>query len=228
MSRGLFITGTDTGIGKTTASQLIIGQLIQMGYRVAAMKPIASGCETTAKGLRNEDAVALMTCANVDIPYETVNPYAYLEPIAPHIAAQKAAKEIQIPVILERFQHIATEADVVIVEGVGGWSVPISPTHTTADLAQALNLPVVMVSGIRLGCLNHSLLTARAIRADHLSCAAWIANHPQNDTDYSAENIEYLCQHLDCPLLGRIPYAPDSTQAYLDETTLRRVLGNLR
>lgn len=215
MGKGLFITGTDTGIGKTTASVLLLRQLKHQGYRVAGMKPIASGCETTTEGLRNEDAVALMAQASIELPYDLVNPFSFEEPIAPHIAAHNAGREINIKTIVNNYKQIAAQVDIVIVEGVGGWAVPINEQQTTAQMAQALGLPAVLVAGIRLGCLNHTLLTARAIQSDGVQCAAWIANHLDEDTEYKTENIDYLQKTLPCPYLGAIRYPADINSSYL-------------
>jgi dethiobiotin synthetase len=224
MSQGFFITGTDTGIGKTTASLALMPALQHHGLRVAAMKPVAAGCEHTPQGLRNDDALQLMQQSSVQLPYELVNPYTYEPAIAPHIAAQQADRPINIPHIVDCYQQIASQADVVIVEGAGGWLVPLNDNETLADLACALQLPVINIVGIRLGCLNHALLTTQSIAASNLALAGWIANHVEPHTDVAAENIQTLVRRIDAKLLGRLPYSPDaaakSQASKLDISTL--------
>ena len=216
MGKGFFISGTDTGIGKTTASVFLMKQLQQQGLSVAGMKPIASGCEVSGNGLRNEDALALMAQASIDLPYDLINPFAYEEPIAPHIAAHNSGRAIDVNTIVENYRQIAAQVDIVVVEGVGGWAVPINEQQTTAHVAQALGLPVVLVTGIRLGCLNHTLLTAQAIESDGMLCSAWIANHLAPDTAYAAENINYLKKTLPFPYLGAIAYPAIQSEPYLN------------
>lgn len=209
MSHGFFITGTDTGIGKTTASLALMAALQNHGLTVAGMKPVAAGCELTAQGLRNDDALQLMQQSSVQLPYELVNPYAFEPAIAPHIAAQQTGVTICISHIVESYQQIALQADVVIVEGAGGWLVPLNDNETLADLASALMLPAINVVGIRLGCLNHALLTTQAIATSGIQLAGWIANQVQPHTDVAAENIQTLAQRIDAKLLGQLPYSPD-------------------
>lgn len=221
---GIFISGTDTEVGKTTCSVALLRQLRQQGYKVAAMKPIASGCEPTESGLRNADALALMQQASVQLPYELVNPYSFEEPIAPHIAAKNSGCEIRIDTIVDHYQQIASQVDVVIVEGVGGWMVPLGNEVSMVDLARALALPTVLVCGIRLGCLNHSLLSARSIEADGIQLCGWIANRLATDTAYAADNISYLQTALKAPYLGTIPYPLDESQSYFDLNPLKSFL----
>jgi dethiobiotin synthetase len=208
MSRGFFITGTDTGIGKTRIAQGIMAALQNTGLTVAAMKPVSAGCEQTSAGLRNDDALQLMRQASIKLPYDLVNPYAFAPPIAPHIAADISGTEMKLEVIHCAYREIADQADIVIVEGAGGWLVPFTQSQTLADLAQALQLPVIMVVGLRLGCLNHALLTAESIRAHGLHLAGWVANRIDPDMPHAAENIATLRRHMPAPLLGEVGFAP--------------------
>jgi dethiobiotin synthetase len=206
MAKGFFITGTDTEIGKTTASLVLMRAFKQKGYKVAGMKPVAAGCQATTEGLRNDDAQKLLSESSIDLPYELVNPFAYEPPIAPHIAAAQADFPVNIDVITNAYGKIATQTEIVIVEGVGGWAVPINEHQTMANVAKALNLPVILVSGIRLGCLNHTLLTYEAISSRDCGLAGWIANLLSEDNAVSKQNIEYIIKSLPEPYLGTIPY----------------------
>jgi dethiobiotin synthetase len=162
-SKGFFVTGTDTGVGKTVVSAALTRALVARGLRVAVMKPVASGSDPRPQGLRNGDALTLMAAANLTAPYEVVNPYCFLPAIAPHIAAREAGVAIDLTLLRSRFDSLAAASDCVIVEGAGGWLAPISDTATMADLAVALALPVLLVAGLRLGCLNHALLTRESL-----------------------------------------------------------------
>ncbi|KPJ90206.1 MAG: hypothetical protein AMJ53_14510 [Gammaproteobacteria bacterium SG8_11] len=206
MAKGFFITGTDTEIGKTTASLVLMRAFKQQGYQVAGMKPVAAGCQLTPDGLRNDDAQKLLSESSIDLPYELVNPFAYEPPIAPHIAAAIINDTLNIGAIANAYAKIAAQVDVVIVEGVGGWAVPINDKQTMADVAKALKLPVILVSGIRLGCLNHTLLSIDAIRAKGCHIAGWIANLLGENNSVSQQNIEYLKNSLPEPCLGTLPY----------------------
>jgi dethiobiotin synthetase len=226
MSKGIFVTGTDTEIGKTCCSLGLITCLQQAGYRVAAMKPVASGCEQTAAGLRNEDAILLSQCASFSLAYQQVNPYALRLPIAPHIAAAVQGIEMQPAVIKAAFDALSILADAVVVEGVGGWTVPINANQTMADVAISLGLPVVLVVGLRLGCLNHALLTAAAIMQTGLPLVGWIANGIEPKLAWAKENVQALCERLPMPLLGTVPYlsqpTPERIAAFLDIRSLSR------
>ena len=212
--RGYFITGTDTGIGKTVVTLCLMRWLQGRGLRVAAMKPVASGCERTLDGLRNEDALKLQRQASMPLDYEAVNPYAFEPPIAPHIAARQAGEKIRIDIIRRGMQQLAGDADIVCVEGVGGWLVPLNGRETVADLAISLGLGVVMVVGMRLGCLNHALLSARAIEASGAPLAGWVANCMPPAADYLEDNISTLKSMICAPLLGVVPAlrAPAASQ----------------
>ena len=200
-----FITGTDTEIGKTYVSAALIRHLVGQGYRVAGMKPVASGCETTADGLRNDDALALMAAANVEIPYDVVNPYAFEPAIAPHIAAQQAGRSIEIDRIGTLARTI--EADYLVVEGVGGWCVPLDESVLLASMAKTLADEVIIVVGMRLGCINHGLLTAAQVERDGMPLKGWIANHVDPDMQAQSENLATLKSLMPVPLLGVLPWS---------------------
>ena len=213
--RGCFITGTDTGVGKTRVAAGLLAALSQRGLKTVGMKPVASGAVMTAEGLRNEDALALQAVASLNRPYDLVNPYAFAPAIAPHLAAEEAGVEIELPVIEQAFRRLCAEADVAVVEGVGGWQVPLGATLSLPDMVRRLDLSVVLVVGLRLGCLNHTLLTARAVRADGLKLAGWIANAIDPDFERAQANLASLEQRLEVPLLGRLAYAPEATSGEL-------------
>jgi dethiobiotin synthetase len=187
---GLFVAGTDTG----------------RGLRVAAMKPVAAGALSTARGMRNEDAEALAAAANVAATYEQINPYCLAAPVSPHIAARDAGIDIDVALIARRFRELALRADCVIVEGAGGWLAPTSERETMADVARALALPVVLVIGLRLGCLNHALLSARAIEADGLTLAAWVGNRIDPAFERLDENLATLERRLGTAPLAVLPH----------------------
>lgn len=205
MARGFFITGTDTDVGKTTVALGLMVALKNAGLTVAAMKPVSAGCVRTDHGLRNDDAVRLMQQASTDLPYALVNPYAFEPAIAPHIAAEEQQVEMDIDCLLRAYRQIAEQVEVVIIEGAGGWQVPLNRQQTMADLAQALQADVIQVVGLKLGCLNHALLTAQSIAAQGLRHTAWVANHPNADMPYAAENIQALQQRLPGRCLGIVP-----------------------
>lgn len=204
---GLFITGTDTGIGKTFVSSLIMTLLINKGFKVVGMKPVASGAEIIDGVLKNQDALDLISAANVEVDYTTVNPYVFKPAVSPHIAAGQAGIDIELQTIKKNFQLLQQKADVVVVEGVGGWYAPLSFKTTIADLAEALQLPVLLVVGMRLGCLNHALLTARAIQRSGLPIAGWVANHLEKDFMFETENMNTLQNMLSgLPFIGSVFY----------------------
>ena len=214
---GFFVTGTDTGIGKTWVALTLIHHLKKRGLTVLAMKPVASGCYWDGNILKNEDAVSLQANASFKVPYELVNPYAYLPPISPHIAAEQAKQPIQFDRILDSFEKLSGLADCIIVEGIGGWKVPLSDDKTVSDLAKLLDLPVISVVGMRLGCLNHALLSFAAIEDSTLQRIGWIAN--QIDPNFSCldDNIETLKQRSHTPLLGVLPYIKELDLNKLNE-----------
>ena len=218
-SKGFFVTGTDTGVGKTEASAALTRALVARGLRVAVMKPVASGSEPTPEGLRNSDALTLMAAANVTAPYEVVNPYCFLPPISPHIAAREARVTVDLALLRSRFDSLAAASDCVIVEGAGGWLAPISESATMADLAAALALPVLVVVGLRLGCLNHAFLTRESLTARGIAFAGWIADAIDPHFDRAAENLATLTARLGEPPLAYVPFlergeaAPDLSEA---------------
>ena len=211
--KSVFITGTDTGVGKTWVSCALMRQLIGEGLRVVGMKPVATGAIMQDGELRNDDAMQLMANANVDVPYEFVNPYCFAPAIAPHIAAHQAGTSISLDVIQHAYRELAANADVVVVEGVGGWAVPINAQQTMADVATILNLPVVMVVGMRLGCLNHALLTAQSIQSTSLTLTAWVANIIDPVMPMLQKNIDTLKSHLNASLAAVVPYVSGVSQA---------------
>jgi len=209
--KGVFLTGTDTDCGKTEVSLGLMEALQRRGLRVLGMKPIASGCDRTAAGLRNEDALRLQAQGSVEVDYDLVNPYCFEPPIAPHIAAGQAGMEIELAVIRDRAHRLAEKADFLVVEGVGGWKVPLGPALSVSDLPLGLGLPVVLVVGLKLGCINHSLLTAESVRATGNRLAGWIANQIEPDMRARDENLATLAALLGVPCLGVIPWltSPD-------------------
>ncbi len=217
---GVFITGTDTGVGKTRIACALLAGFRRAGLRTAAMKPVASGSELTPSGLRNQDALQLAAAMSCSFPYETINPYIFQPPIAPHIAAAQAGVSIELKRIGALCREIGSQADICVVEGAGGWMVPLNDTRTMADLAVYLELPVVLVVGMRLGCLNHAMLTAENIIARGISLAGWVANQVMPDMSCVEENIETLSRYLPGQLLGVVEYlpcaSPDKVARYLD------------
>ncbi len=208
-ARGLFVTGTDTGVGKTRVAVALIHALRAQGLRVAAMKPVSAG---SSPGELNEDVVALMQAANVTAALCDINPYAFAEPIAPHLAAQRAGIRIELAVIIEAFYRLAAAADVVVVEGAGGWRVPLNEREDMADLAQSLGLPIVLVVGLRLGFLNHAVLTAESISHRNVPYAGWVANHIDPTMAQPTANVDALRARLPLPCLGVQSFMPEPIQ----------------
>jgi len=208
MNPHVFIAGTDTGIGKTVVAASLLAALSAAGLRALGMKPVASGCEQSGNRLRNADAELLIAHSAGTEPYECVNPYALPEPVAPHIAAASAGVEIRLQPIAEAFAVLAARADILVVEGVGGWAVPLSPALMQADLVRALALPVILVVGLRLGCLSHALLSARAIAADGCSLLGWIGNRVDPQMACVEENLATLRERIAAPCLGVLPWMP--------------------
>jgi len=214
---GFYVTGTDTGIGKTVASAALLHALRARGLRAVGMKPVASGCEATASGWHNEDALALLAASHPQPDYRELNPYALPAPLAPELAAREAGITIELPTLVGAFARLQTVADTVVVEGVGGWAAPLAADLDQADLVRALRLPVVLVVGMRLGCINHARLSARAIADDGFELVGWIANHVDPDMRRQDENFQMLCQRLPAPCWGRLPYAPGADAAHLSK-----------
>ena len=223
---GVFVTGTDTGVGKTEIALALMAALQQRGLSVLGMKPVASeGCATEA-GVRCQDALRLQTQGSLQVGYAAVNPYAFEPPIAPHIAAGRSGVSIELGPIRTAYQALADQADWVVVEGVGGWRVPLGPSLSVSDLPAALDIPVVLVVGLRLGCLNHSLLTAESIRAGGLRLVGWVANQVDPNMRARDENIATLAALIDAPSIGVVPWVAqpraDLIAPYLGIDTLLR------
>ena len=203
-----FITGTDTGVGKTSISLALIEVLKKQGYRVAAMKPVASGSIQSSDGLRNRDAMLMLAHAQPGAEYKDVNPYALSLPSAPILAAQHDAVQIETGLILDSFQKISADADIVLVEGVGGWHIQLNEDLWLSDVVRLLNLPVIMVVGMRLGCINHALLTAEAISGNGSWLLGWIGCQVDPAyVDYEA-SLELLSRTLAAPMIASVPYIP--------------------
>jgi len=222
-----FITGTDTGVGKTLVSCALLHAFAAQGKRVAGFKPVAAGCNEDG---HNDDAKALRAASGMPFTYGQVNPYCFRHAIAPHIAARLSGVRIELSRILTSYRELAGQADEVIVEGAGGFLVPLNDRQNSADLVKELNLPVIVVVGMRLGCLNHALLTLRAIADYQLECAGWVANVLDADMDALQENIEAMRERIAAPLLGVVPYMaePDAKTVaqHLDIYLLERSSSN--
>jgi len=216
---GCYVTGTDTGIGKTLASSALLHALRARGLRAVGMKPVASGCEATVDGWRNEDALALQAASDPTPRYEDINPYALPLPLAPELAARDAGVEIDLATVLAAHARLQAQADRVVVEGVGGWDAPLSASLRQADLVRSLSLPVVLVIGLRLGCLNHAILSARAIAADGCQLLGWIGNAIDPDMACREEHRAMLQARITAPCLGWLPHAeladPQAFSRYL-------------
>jgi dethiobiotin synthetase len=204
MKQGYFITGTDTNVGKTWATIALMRYFKRLGKSVVGMKPVASGCLIQNGVLRNEDALLIQENASSPVEYELINPYAYEAPISPHIAG--ADNPVVLHKIVANFNLLKKSADILLVEGAGGWMSPINATEDIADLAKALALPVIIVVAIRLGCINHARLTYQAICSSGIPCAGWIAMCTDPESLGRDENIQTIAASLDSPLLGILPY----------------------
>lgn len=213
MRRGVFVTGTDTGVGKTLAACALLHALAARGLRAIAMKPIAAGAADHGGELVNEDTVALLAASGLDASWaDTVTPILLREAMAPHIAARREGKAISLDRVVAARERLDAEADFLVVEGVGGFRVPLDDHIDTVELARLFGLPVVLVVGVRLGCLNHALLTAQAIEAAGLAFGGWIANGIDPHMAVADENVATLESRLRAPLIGRLPHsrAPDA------------------
>jgi dethiobiotin synthetase len=222
MSKAWFVTGTDTDVGKTAVACALLLAAARAGLRTSAIKPVAAGCDANG---HNGDALELMACMTESPSYEQVNPVALAPAIAPHIAAQQAGRQLQASRLAGLCRGMMLGgADFFLVEGAGGWRVPLGPRETLADLAAQLQLDVIMVVGMRLGCINHALLTAEAIHRDGLKLAGWVANQPGERMDCHAENLDTLRSLLAAPLLGEVPHMspfdPQAASQHLDIAAL--------
>lgn len=213
----VFIAGTDTGIGKTHAACALIHALRDAGYITCGMKPVASGCTSTPQGLRNDDALALQAASSTAVDYALINPIALSEPLAPHLAAAHEGVEISLPPLRRAFDQLCDSHQRVVVEGVGGWLVPLARGLSAADIAREWTLPVILVVGLRLGCINHALLSARAIEADGCRLLGWIGNVIDPDMLALNENVATLRELMPAPCLGLLPnrVAPRQAARYL-------------
>jgi dethiobiotin synthetase len=206
MAAGVFVTATDTAAGKTLVAAALMLALTRGGYRVAGMKPVATGSKRRAGGFRNTDALVLQSCAGKRWPYAWINPYAFAPPVAPQLAAAAAWTTIRMANIAACYRRLAQQVDCVVVEGIGGWQVPLSRTLMLSDIPRRLDLPVILVVGLRLGCINHALLTAAAIAAQGARFAGWIANRVDARYRWPAETVASLRRRIKAPLLAEIPY----------------------
>ncbi|EXJ11633.1 MULTISPECIES: dethiobiotin synthase [Nitrincola] len=214
MKQHFFITGTDTGVGKTLVSTALLTLFNQQGYATIGLKPVAAGCEMTPEGLRNDDALQLQNAASVELDYDLVNPVALAQPIAPHLAAGfKMLSAERIAAFCRG--AMLHDANIYIIEGAGGWRVPLNRRETMADIPKLLEIPVILVVGMKLGCLNHALLTAESIRRDGLQLAGWVAVETEPSMLVLNENIRSLQERIPAPFLGHIPYmaAPSAEAA---------------
>jgi dethiobiotin synthetase len=208
MMKALFIAGTDTEVGKTVVSKAILSAVGAQGKTTIGYKPVAAGCEKTERGLRNSDALHLQQAANLDVEYDLVNPYALSLPASPHIAAIADDVEVDYQVLSSVLEQHKQNSDFVLVEGAGGWRVPVSKQDCLSTWVKQEKLPVVLVVGIKLGCLSHAMLTAEAIKADGLELVGWVANRVNPGVEHYAEIIEMLEGSMSAPKLGEIPYVP--------------------
>lgn len=221
MRNVFFVTGTDTDAGKTLVAATILHKAKQQGLSTLGLKPVASGCVTTDDGLRNADALMLQQESTIKLDYQQVNPYAFEPAIAPHIAAKQQGKNIQVERLVGYCRGaLFDKPQICIIEGAGGWRVPLNNREYFSDFAKSMNIPVILVVAVKLGCINHAVLTAEAIRNDGLAIAGWVANCVGGDMPCYEENIETLKQQLRLPLLGEIPLlsdpSPAQTAAYLN------------
>ena len=212
MSKAWFITGTDTGVGKTLIANALLRIAYEDGKSTLGLKPVSAGCYLRDGIQVNEDAWELLQSSSVDVAYADVNPVALREPMAPHIAAQREGVTLEAGPLIEHCRQRAALADFCVVEGAGGWRVPLNDSETMADVATGLGYPVILVVGMRLGCINHTLLTAAAIAASGLRLAGWVANHIDREMAVAEENVATLAARLDAPLLGTVP-AMDNPKA---------------
>jgi len=210
-----FVTGIDTEIGKTFATCALLKAAQKLGLKALGLKPVAAGADMTKDGLRNEDATALISASNVSLPYEVVNPACTPDPISPHLSLRNHSLDLDIGKLVDLCESgLSAQADLTLVEGAGGWRVPLNESETLADFARQLGLPVIMVVGMRLGCLNHAMLTAEAIERDGLQLCGWVANSVDPDMLAHEENIRSLQARLNAPMLGYIPFC--STKNNID------------
>lgn len=211
-----FVTGTDTDAGKTTIAAGLLATARQQGLSTLACKPVASGSEATPNGLRNSDALLLANQCSIELPYASINPYAFAPAIAPHLAAKMAGVPLEKQHLQQSIAQVLThQADLTLIEGAGGWRVPLNDQEDLSDLAIALQLPVILVVGMKLGCINHALLSAEAIINDGLPLAGWIANHIDPQMSHAQDNLHSLQQRMPAPLLATVPWQANAAPAQL-------------
>lgn len=224
-----FIAGTDTNVGKTLVAAGLLVAAKNYGLSTAALKPLAAGCEKTESGLRNADALLLQSVITQPLMYEQINPIALASAIAPHIAAQQEKRVLSADRIAGFCRGSLNQADLTLIEGAGGWRVPLNPQETLADVVKILRLPVILVVGVRLGCINHALLTVEAIRNDGLQLAGWVANCIDADMPVLQENIHSLAARIPAPCLGVVPWldkaAPDVVASAFDAELLAQLFS---
>ena len=208
-----FITGTDTDVGKTVATCALLQAAKKAGFRTAGYKPVASGSERTANGVRNSDALALQLNSSIPLYYHQVNPLVFMEPTSPHIVSASENRPIHFSTLSAGLRELEQKADWIAVEGAGGWFTPLSASQTYADWVISEQLPVILVVGMKLGCINHALLTAAAIRASGLVLAGWIANNTAPTGKHHQAYLDTLHQCLHAPFLGEIPYLPGAVMS---------------
>ncbi|MCG8378635.1 MAG: dethiobiotin synthase [Proteobacteria bacterium] len=228
MTKGVFITGTDTGVGKTRFTLGLMHALKKNGVNVSGMKPIASGAEWVNGALINEDAHLIRNSCNNVPPYELVNPVVFEPPVAPHVAARQAGMTIDIKQIADSYEALASQSEFVVVEGIGGWRVPVSGNATLTDLVQTLGIPVILIVGLRLGCISHALLTAEVIIADGVKLSAWAGNLLDKDYLYKQETINTLKQRLTCAHIMDMDYLVDfSPDNLIGQKHIKSILEQL-
>jgi dethiobiotin synthetase len=226
--KAFFVTGTDTNVGKTLIAAGLLVAAKNKGLTTAALKPVAAGCEQTTEGLRNSDALLLQSVITQPLSYDQINPYALEAAIAPHIAAQQERRSLSVDRLSGFCRGVLSSANFTLLEGAGGWRVPINARETLADLAKNLQLPVIVVVGVRLGCINHALLTFEAVIRAGLSIAGWVANCVDAQMPALQENIDSLRARLPAPCLGVVPFLaeqlPDIVANYFDEAELLKLI----
>lgn len=211
MSKSYFITGTGTDVGKTLVASGLLAAASQQGLSTVGMKPVAAGCDVTSEGLRNNDALQLLAQSSLNVSYEQINPVALEPAVAPHIAAAKAGRRLSADRLAGFYRGLMMQRpDFSVVEGAGGWRVPLNQRETFADLAKMIQLPVVLVVSMELGCINHALLTVEAIQRDGLTLAGWVANQVVSGMGSYQENLETLQHWIPCPMIAEIPFLPEA------------------
>lgn len=221
--KSIFVTGTDTEVGKTFVTVSMLQQLASRRFRTIGFKPVASGCRESSQGLRNADALSLQAASTIRLDYQQVNPYAFEPAIAPHIAAKQSGQTIELSVLRDHLTGLkALKPDFIFTEGAGGWRLPLDQRYYLSDFACQEKMAVILVVGMRLGCLNHALLSAEAIERDGLKLAGWVANQVELNMPGLNDNLNSLKHRLTAPFLGHIPRLndPQSSQQYLDLTPL--------